>query len=194
MKRAAIKPQQLTAEQQLAIENAVFIAVEPLVDARFYLLDVAMVKESGQWYLRIFVENQGEAAISLSDCETVSRAIDPVLETIHILRDLTFSLEVSSPGLFRPLRKAREFAYYLNHAVRIQQEKPAAKKQLPPEVLHVEEGVLIAVAADLQSITVCKAGADNPLEIMLTNNTVVYLNPQIQFPEDAEAVEPSPLS
>jgi ribosome maturation factor RimP len=58
MKRVPVKPIQLTAEQIQVVETAVFATVEPLLPEIFYLLDVALEKESGYWYLRVYVEEK----------------------------------------------------------------------------------------------------------------------------------------
>ena len=58
---------------------------------QFELVDVEFVKEAGTWYLRAYIDKPG--GITIDDCEAVSRYI----------------LEVSSPGLGRPLRKEKDF-------------------------------------------------------------------------------------
>ena len=70
----------------------------PLVDAHgFELVDVEYVKEGGSWYLRAYIDKPG--GIAVDDCEVISRA----------LSDLLDELEVSSPGLGRPLKKEKDF-------------------------------------------------------------------------------------
>lgn len=68
----------------------------------FELVDVSLDKESAGKYLRIYIDK--EEGISLDDCETYHRAIQPQLE--HYDYDF---LEVSSPGVDRPLKKERDF-------------------------------------------------------------------------------------
>lgn len=83
------------------------VVVEPKCKALadrlgFELVDVSLDKESAGKYLRIYIDK--EAGISLDDCETYHRAIQPQLENY----DYDF-LEVSSPGVDRPLKKDRDF-------------------------------------------------------------------------------------
>ncbi len=68
----------------------------------FELVDVALDKEDSGKYLRIYIDK--EAGIDLNDCEKFHRAIQPQLESY----DYDF-LEVSSPGIDRPLKKDKDF-------------------------------------------------------------------------------------
>ena len=79
------------------------VVVEPKCQALadrlgFELVDVSLDKESSGKYLRIYIDN--EAGITLDDCETYHRAIQPQLESY----DYDF-LEISSPGIDRPLKQ-----------------------------------------------------------------------------------------
>ena len=77
--------------------------VQPLVAKKqFELVDVEYVKEGGSYYLRIYIDK--EEGVSLDDCEIYHRAIQPQLESY----DYDF-LEISSPGIDRPLKKDRDF-------------------------------------------------------------------------------------
>lgn len=83
------------------------VVVEPkcqaLADRLGYeLVDVCLDKESTGKYLRIYIDK--EEGVSLDDCEIYHRAIQPQLESY----DYDF-LEISSPGIDRPLKKDRDF-------------------------------------------------------------------------------------
>ncbi len=70
------------------------------------LVDVEYIKEAGDWYLRIYADKEG--GITVDDCETISRAFSDVLDEKDFIRD-AYILEVSSPGLLRPLKKERDY-------------------------------------------------------------------------------------
>ena len=75
----------------------------PLVDAHgFELVDVEYVKEGGSWYLRAYIDKPG--GIAVDDCEVISRALSDLLDEHDFIED-SYILEVSSPGLGRPLKK-----------------------------------------------------------------------------------------
>ena len=81
--------------------------LQPLVDAHgFELVDVEYVKEAGNWYLRAYIDK--ENGITVDDCEEVSRALSDLLDEEDFISE-NYILEVSSPGLGRPLKKEKDF-------------------------------------------------------------------------------------
>ncbi len=81
--------------------------VMPIIEAnKFELVDVEYVKEAGNWYLRVYVDKEG--GIAVDDCEVVSRALSDLLDAEDFVED-SYILEVSSPGLGRPLKKEKDF-------------------------------------------------------------------------------------
>jgi ribosome maturation factor RimP len=79
----------------------------PIVTAhQFELVDVEYVKEGGSWYLRAYIDKPG--GITVDDCEVVSRAFSDLLDEHDFIED-AYIMEVSSPGLGRPLRKDKDF-------------------------------------------------------------------------------------
>ena len=72
----------------------------------FELVDVEFVKEGSTWYLRSYIDKPG--GINVDDCETVSRALETELDREDYIRE-AYVLEVSSPGLGRPLKKEKDY-------------------------------------------------------------------------------------
>ena len=80
----------------------------PIVEENhFELVDIEYVKEGGTKYLRAYIDKPG--GIHVDDCETVSRAFSDVLDEKDFIEE-SYVLEVSSPGLGRPLKKEKDFA------------------------------------------------------------------------------------
>lgn len=82
----------------------------------FELVDVEYVKEAGTWYLRAYIDKPG--GIAINDCEVVSRELSDLLDHKDFIDD-SYILEVSSPGLGRPLKKERDFARSIGAEVEI---------------------------------------------------------------------------
>lgn len=82
----------------------------------FELVDVEYVKEAGNWYLRVYIDKEG--GIAVDDCEVVSREADPILDADDCIED-SYILEVSSPGLGRPLKKDKDFARSIGEEVEV---------------------------------------------------------------------------
>ena len=77
----------------------------------FELVDVEYVKEGSNWYLRAYIDKPG--GIGVNDCEAVSRRLSDILD------EKDYILEVSSPGLGRPLKKEKDFRRSLGEEVEI---------------------------------------------------------------------------
>lgn len=93
---------------------------------RFELVDVEYVKEGGNWYLRAYIDKEG--GITVDDCEIVSRALSEVLDQEDYIRD-AYILEVSSPGLGRPLKKDKDFERSIGKDVEIRLYKALNKQK-----------------------------------------------------------------
>lgn len=82
----------------------------------FELVDVEFVKEGSTWYLRLYVDKEG--GITINDCETVSRAMSDILDREDYIEE-SYIMEVSSPGLGRPLKKDKDFKRSIGEEVEI---------------------------------------------------------------------------
>ncbi len=101
--------------------------IMPIVEANhFELVDVEYVKEAGNWYLRIYIDKEG--GININDCELVSRAFSDILDKEDFIED-AYILEVSSPGLGRPLKKDKDFQRNLGEEVEVRTYKPINKQK-----------------------------------------------------------------
>lgn len=79
----------------------------PLMDEHhFELVDVEYVREAGTWYLRAYIDKEG--GIAVDDCEVISRQLGAWLDKEDFIAE-SYILEVSSPGLGRPLKKEKDF-------------------------------------------------------------------------------------
>jgi ribosome maturation factor RimP len=92
------------------------IAQPVLSDMRLELVDLEFKREGGSWILRFFIDKEG--GVTLDDCAAFSREIDVVLE-IEDLIPAAYRLEVSSPGLDRPLKKLEDFRRFVGERVKI---------------------------------------------------------------------------
>ena len=99
----------------------------PLVEAqRFELVDVEYVKEAGNWYLRVYIDKEG--GITVDDCDLISRAFSDLLDEADFIED-SYILEVSSPGLGRPLKKEKDYARSMGKELEIRTYRPIDKQK-----------------------------------------------------------------
>ena len=91
--------------------------VTPLIEQNnFELVDIEYVKEGSNWYLRVYIDKPG--GINVDDCELISRALSDKLDEEDFIDD-AYILEVSLPGLGRPLKKDKDFERSLGEDVEI---------------------------------------------------------------------------
>lgn len=83
---------------------------------QFELVDVEYVKEGQAWYLRAYIDKPG--GINVEDCVMVSRRLSEILDEQDYVEE-AYILEVSSPGLGRPLKKEKDFERSLGKEVEI---------------------------------------------------------------------------
>ncbi len=98
-------------------ESKVEAFLLPIMEANnFELVDVEYVKEAGTWYLRAYIDKEG--GFTVDDCEMVSRKLSDWLDEKDFIDD-SYILEVSSPGLGRPLKKEKDFKRSMGEQVDI---------------------------------------------------------------------------
>ena len=93
---------------------------------QFELVDVEYVREVGVWYLRCYIDKEG--GIIVDDCEVISRLLGEWLDKEDFIED-SYILEVSSPGLGRPLKKEKDFARSIGKDVEIRLYKAIDKQK-----------------------------------------------------------------
>lgn len=102
------------------------ILLPMLEEYKFELVDVEYVKEGGQWYLRAYIDKPG--GITIDDCVEISRKLSDVLDEEDFIED-SYIMEVSSPGLGRPLKKEKDFARSLGQEVEIRTYRAIDKQK-----------------------------------------------------------------
>ena len=95
----------------------IFGLVSPVLhDMSFELVDLEFKREGKNWLLRLFIDKPG--GITLDDCVDVSREVGALLEVEDVIES-SYRLEVSSPGLDRPLKKAQDYERFCGELVKI---------------------------------------------------------------------------
>ena len=91
--------------------------VTPILDdLGFELVDLVFQRESRGWVLRFFLDKEG--GITLDDCADASREISALLDVEDVI-GTAYNLEVSSPGLDRPLKKMQDFERFSGQQIKL---------------------------------------------------------------------------
>jgi ribosome maturation factor RimP len=101
----------------MMIKEKIAGLIAPIIDAhQIDLIDIELKGKPGQLVLRIYVDMVG--GIGLDQCAVISREISDVLDMADLIQG-RYRLEVSSPGLDRPLKSARDFERNIGRQVRV---------------------------------------------------------------------------
>ncbi|PZR11494.1 MAG: ribosome maturation factor RimP [Archangium gephyra] len=134
------------------IEEKVMALCEPLIAAEgLELLELEFVREHGGWILRLFIDKPGDV-VGVDECALASRAVDKALDVEDLIPH-EYSLEVSSPGLDRPLKKHAHYVAVKGKTVRIKTFAPLFE---PPRKNFL--GTLSDVSSDTVTVEVEGAG------------------------------------
>ncbi len=87
----------------------------------FELVEVEWGREGGSWVLRLFVDRTG--GVTVDDCQALSRTVEPILDAEDFIEP-AYSLEVSSPGVDRPLRKPEDFQRFAGQRAHVKSYGP----------------------------------------------------------------------
>jgi ribosome maturation factor RimP len=102
----------------MALTDSIAELIEPAVTAQgFYLEEVQLVSPGKHRIVTCIVD--GEISLNLDQVTAVSRAISELLDEAPIMGDTPFTLEVTSPGVDRPLTKPRHFAKNVDRLLKI---------------------------------------------------------------------------
>ncbi|NDL66316.1 ribosome maturation factor RimP [Anaerotalea alkaliphila] len=159
------------------IEKMVETMVQPIVDThQFELVDVAYEKEAGNMFLRIYIDKEG--GITVDDCEVVSRSLEMKLDEKDPIKD-PYILEVSSPGLDRPLKKEKDFARSVGKMVELKLYKPLVSEI--PQVNGEKALVAKLVGYDEDTVTLAVENKKKEEHIVLKRSEIGMIRLAVIF-------------
>ncbi len=124
---------------------------EIIADGPIELVDVEYVKEAHGWVLRVFLDKPG--GIDVEDCRSVSEVLSDVLDREDPIPG-PYSLEVSSPGLERPLKKESDYVRFAGRLANIRTYQAInGQKNFQGTLMGIEDGkVLIEIDGEASAI------------------------------------------
>lgn len=128
-----------------ALETKIRGIIEPVINTLgIELVDIELNKMRGKALLRVYIDK--EDGITIDDCEHVSRELEGVLD-VEDLIPYSYVLEVSSPGLDRPLKTPKDFKRYAGNSVRVITNEPIEKQTFFIGILDGsdERGIALAL-------------------------------------------------
>ena len=133
---------------QKRIEQLVQGLAEPIIEELNYeLVDLEFKKESGNWYLRFYIDKPG--GITLDDCQKFSELIGDKLDEVDPIPH-RYYLEGSSPGLDRPLKRDQDFVRFKGRKVHVKLYKSVnGAKNYYGELIGLEDGKVVIQDGEL---------------------------------------------
>lgn len=135
-----------------SVINSVAVLIEPILNEMdFQLVDIEYLSEHGRWVLRIFADKEG--GITVEDCARVSREIGDLIDVKDFIPH-EYVLEVSSPGLNRPLKKKKDFLWACGKKVKLRMATPVkGRRNFTGYLRSFQEGKLyLEVENDLVAL------------------------------------------
>ena len=115
--------------------------VEPILEKEgFELVDLEYHHEKTGWVLRLYADKEG--GINIDDCARISKWVGDVLQVKDTIPG-AYTLEVSSPGLDRPLKKEKDFMRAIKKTIRVQTSQPVDGRKNFRGTLRAVEGDFI---------------------------------------------------
>ena len=144
-----------------------------LDDLGLELVDLEYKREGRDLFLRIFIDKTG--GVNLDDCAGLSREVSALLEVENLITD-AYRLEVSSPGMDRPLKRPADFERFIGERVKIKSKESIDpdsrghnRKTFVGELLGLKEGRVSIRQLDKQG---------GEIEILLTDLDQARLDPE----------------
>jgi ribosome maturation factor RimP len=119
---------------------------EPVIEQLGYRLVRVKVSGADGCTVQVMAERP-DGTMSVEDCEAVSRALSPVLDVADLI-DRAYRLEISSPGIDRPLVRKSDFERYAGHLAKIEMEVPVAGRKRFRGLLGGAEGTAARLTRD----------------------------------------------
>ena len=122
---------------KLIVDRVRAIADPVLSNEGMELVEIEYRREARGWVLRLFIDKEGGVAVD--DCSRISQEVGRALDVEDFIL-VPYTLEISSPGLTRPLKNEKDFIKYRNHWIRVKTFNPVQnRRQFKGKLIGVTE-------------------------------------------------------
>ena len=151
-KKTDVGADRFTAEMQKQVVDQVWGLSETLCEAEgMELVQVELHRESARRILRLYVDKPG--GINLDECAYISRQVSDMLD-VTLEYDWAYSLEVSSPGIERPLVRIKDFERFAGKKVKIRTKTPIEDQKKFTGVLQGVSGETVSILIDNKAVAI----------------------------------------
>ena len=143
------------------VTQSVIELIEPgLLAKGLELVDVEFKKEGKNWVLRVFIDKEG--GVTLEDCQKISRLAGDLIEVEEVIEP-AYTMEVSSPGLNRVLKKEKDFIRFSGKKIGVQCHAPLNGRKKFTGILKdfKNQSIHLEVDGELQTIAINRVAKAN---------------------------------
>ena len=143
------------------VTQSVIELIEPgLLAKGLELVDVEFKKEGKNWVLRVFIDKEG--GVTLEDCQKISRLVGDLIEVEEVIEP-AYTMEVSSPGLNRVLKKEKDFIKFSGKKICVQCHAPLNGRKKFTGILKdfKNQSIHLEVDGQLQTISINRVAKAN---------------------------------
>ena len=143
------------------VTQSVIELIEPgLLAKGLELVDVEFKKEGKNWVLRVFIDKEG--GVTLEDCQKISRLAGDLIEVEEVIEP-AYTMEVSSPGLNRVLKKEKDFIRFSGKKIGVQCHAPLNGRKKFTGILKdfKNQSIRLEVDGQLQIIPINRVAKAN---------------------------------
>jgi ribosome maturation factor RimP len=138
-------------EERMKVTDIVTEFAKPIVEQHGCTLwDVEYVREGSERFLRLYLDKEG--GVDITDCEAISRAVDPILDEKDPIQE-SYHFEVCSAGLERALKRPSDFERFMGSPIMVKLYRPRNGLKEIPGILRGYEDGRVTVEAGKETIT-----------------------------------------
>ena len=138
-------------EDHMKVTDLVASFAKPIVESHgCELWDVEYVREGSDYFLRLYLDKEG--GVDITDCENISRAVDPLLDEADPIAE-SYHFEVCSAGLERALKRPGDFERFMGSNITVKLYRPRNGLKEIPCVLRGYEDGRVTVEVGKETIT-----------------------------------------
>jgi len=129
------------------------------------LIEMELYRSQGRWLIRFYIDK--ETGVTVDECAEVSQTLDRYLEARDPI-DTPYTLEVSSPGIDRPLRREEDFKTYVGENIRVSVYSPIdGRKNFSGQLMDVADGI---ISVQVETDTSVRISLDDIKKARLKSN------------------------
>ena len=138
-------------EERMKVTDIVTEFAKPIVEQHGCTLwDVEYVREGSERFLRLYLDKEG--GVDITDCEAISRAVDPILDEKDPIAE-SYHFEVCSAGLERALKRPSDFERFMGSPIMVKLYRPRNGLKEIPGILRGYEDGSVTLEAGKETIT-----------------------------------------